>query len=128
MHTVLHLELSTNDINALDVVTEALATLTDIRDRLVAKRAATPALVATPSDPILTDADPVPAPAFATDGDILDFLQSDDRYSKRTAASVAKNFGIDEGAAGDRLNELVDSGRVVRTTRRRDGVYLYEAA
>lgn len=128
MHTVLHLELSTNDINALDVVTEALATLTDIRDRLVAKRAATPAPVATPSDPIPTDADPAPAPAFATDGDILDFLQSDDRYSKRTAASVAKNFGVDEDAAGDRLNELVDSCRVVRTTRRRDGVYLYEAA
>lgn len=66
------------------------------------------------------------APTFDEEN-ILDFLDSDERYSMRTAASVAKHFGVAEWEASDMLHHMA-SAEVVRTRRRRsDGITLYAA-
>ncbi len=67
------------------------------------------------------------APVFDEEN-VLDFLGSDERYSMRTAASVAKHFGVAEWEASDMLRSMASAGDVRTRTRRSDGITLYLAA
>lgn len=60
---------------------------------------------------------------------LVEFLQSDSRYSKRSRHAVAKHFECLPAATVDQVIEaaLADS-RIEKTTRRCDGAALYEAA
>lgn len=63
-----------------------------------------------------------------TGPEIVDFLNSDDRYAKRTLGAIQKKF--DQAQLGDllyQLNCLKAEGDIQTTTRRRDNETLYEA-
>ena len=77
-------------------------------------------------EPVTGELPTAQAPTFDEEN-ILDFLDSDERYSMRTAASVAKHFGVAEWEASDMLRHMA-SAELVRTRRRRsDGITLYAA-
>lgn len=60
---------------------------------------------------------------------VLRFLNSSEQYTKRTWDAISKEFpNVPRATMDDVLDELIDDGEVVVTTRRRDGVSLYEAA
>lgn len=65
------------------------------------------------------------APAATTAADVLAFLRSDVRFSKRTIDAVRKAFPAADVVA--LLNDLVDAGSVVTKRRRADGAVLYQA-
>lgn len=67
------------------------------------------------------------APELNTDN-VLNFLESDPRYNKRTIGAIAKHFGSTSEQVEAVLTQLDDEGEVEVTTRRRDGAKLYEAA
>lgn len=60
--------------------------------------------------------------------DVLDFLDSDPRYTQRSADAIAEFFNIESvQTVKDLMARLVSSGQVETRTRRRDGATLYEA-
>lgn len=60
--------------------------------------------------------------------DIVAFLNSDSRYSQRTAAAIAKGVNLSEAFLADYLDELTDRDVLRTRTRRSDGVTLYSLA
>lgn len=62
-------------------------------------------------------------------GDLVEFLRSDSRYSKRSRHAIAQHFEGLPAATVDQVIEaaLADS-RIEKTARRSDGAALYEAA
>ena len=58
--------------------------------------------------------------------DITDFLQGDERYTRRTLKAIAKGVDFDEVPVMECLDVLALQGAVRKSTRRRDGATLYE--
>lgn len=95
------------------------------RSRASVYKALVPAPVVTPE--VATDAvTPAATPALTTDN-LLAFLRSDPRYTKRTVASVAKYFGVAE--TSDEFQELLDDADHITTNsvRRRDSASMLSA-
>lgn len=72
-------------------------------------------------DAALTTASTPPAFNYVN---LREFLTSDPRYTKRTAAAIAKHFW-NEGDIPDQLDEMVVAEDLYTVTRRRDGATLY---
>jgi hypothetical protein len=90
----------------------------------------TPQLADTPAPdlvPVRSEPAPEAVTAFSSDA-LLDFLQSDPRYTKRTMKAIEKAFPRTSAYLIQRkVAEMIDSNEVNMYTRH-DGVAVYKAA